>query len=541
MPWGPASAGDSDVSVELALKWTETGAPALDNAKKGLKDLGDAAEKTHESLGGRLAGAFARLENRAPMMAMRQLRRAIDELLVSSLAVHGPLGRLAASFATLGLVGPGALGITAVAGAFGEMTRGTIEWTKALDVSLEKLNLIVAAIRPGAASQFRVSALAQVIGGDEFEKGSAADLLNKQVAPQQPGMFTRMGSRIQGGARDLGNWLYGMSVPDSIHWRPFDPGGGDAEQAFDTQTAASQESLKLWRQLMKKDDAEQRRRQLLAKLTEDFTSTYGFGEAVPGLDMSNARLAGLVNRQRFAAHFYRPSAVGIDEAALIDYRANLEQPTFGTKLGLGKQGLRTGAFGEQTPLGMGEFGAQIKAILDGLRTPVEMLQLQIDALKHAMEGAGVATAEQVKALHLMERRRDYLKSSQKYGNIEAGIGAGFGALSDFRDGPRGVLSGLGGLAQTASTLKDANDLPLLGQFAGPIGIGAAVLTGLASLFGGGKAKVTIDGYTEDAIRQMAKVRGDPLTTQYIVIPANDPRAQMYERSRLEALGAVVRG
>lgn len=525
--------GADSTNVELLIKWAETGTDIPDRVRKAILDLKGAADQAHGSIGDRLGQAFSRLEKREPMMAVRQLRHAMDELLVASTGLHGPLGRIVATFSTLGLNGPLALGVVGIAAAFAEMGRSTVAWTNEMDASLAKLNTTVANLHQGSAQKFQVSTLAEILSGEELEKGSPADVLSRQIMPQQPSMFSRMGSRIQGALGAAGNWLYGMSVPDSVTWRPFSA-TGDVEQAYGTQGEAARTTVDQWRRMAKEDEADRIRAAQLAKIQQDQAANFAFGEAIPGLDMDNPRLRNMANRMRLAALHYVPGQIGTPERALLDgYTTDpLVAPRFGS----------SGIVGGKSRLGIDDagFGQTIKALLEGLRTPVEQLDLQIRSLKQAMEGAGIATKEEAHALDLLTRRRAYLASAQGYSNTNAMVTASFGFLGGMQQGGFGnIMGGVGGLATAASGLmKDG--LPLLGAYAGPIGVAGAVVTGLAALFSSGKAKVTIDNFTEEAIQKMKTLRGEPTTTQFIVIPAGDDRSTAYRLGRLTSRGVVAR-
>lgn len=106
--------------------------------RQSLVDLHGTSEQTAGSLGDRLSKAFQSLEEREPTMAVRRLHLAIEDLAISATGATGPLGRIATTFASLGL--GGAVGIATVAGfaAIGFEIKKILDFSGDLEKSLTK-------------------------------------------------------------------------------------------------------------------------------------------------------------------------------------------------------------------------------------------------------------------------------------------------------------------------------------------------------------------------------------------------------------------
>lgn len=101
--------------VEFLLKWSESGGQLPDKVKRDLDRMGQSTGQA-VSITDRLGQAFTRLERRQPTMFIRQFSTTIDGLAQSALGATGPIGRLGASFISLG---PGGIATTAAIAGLG--------------------------------------------------------------------------------------------------------------------------------------------------------------------------------------------------------------------------------------------------------------------------------------------------------------------------------------------------------------------------------------------------------------------------------------
>lgn len=108
-------------------------------------------------------------------------------------------------------------------------------------------------------------------------------------------------------------------------------------------------------------------------------------------------------------------------------------------------------------------------------------------------------------------------------------------------GARGAVTGAGGIAATLASLNDPKTgKALLGASAPWLSLASGVLSGIGSLFGGGsKPKVIITAFEEEAARQIKELRGEPATTQYIIL-GGDARGTQQQLARLSRLGVIQR-
>lgn len=103
-----------DDTVDLAVRWAESGQDVPARTVTGLRAIEAAAGGASAGVGDRLANAFARFEAREPTMVVRRTMFAFESLAASAIGASGPVGRLAATFALLG--GPeGAILIAGIA------------------------------------------------------------------------------------------------------------------------------------------------------------------------------------------------------------------------------------------------------------------------------------------------------------------------------------------------------------------------------------------------------------------------------------------
>lgn len=511
-----------DANVSISINWAETGTDIPEKAKKGLGELGGAAEKAGESVGGRLGSAFARLERREPTMAVRQLRVALDELILSTVGMTGPAGRLLATFAGLGLNGPLALiSIGALAAAYRIATTDTRELEKAHTDLAKAINAANAA-HAGRIGQFGQS----LYGG-----GEAPSFWHLLISDNDPGggMYSRRETVQQ-------------QLASSLELR--------GQQAAAGRNVGPTSELGKHIELLRHE---------LASLNIAIRGSTEEQKRLRGIAEANARF------EMWAADFRNPGILSGRAASLTgrrfdpfgqsfsSTRATDEIETYGfQRFGFGPRPQGQNLFERPGGPGLRPLGAPLSTdaaklgqeaaqIILSMRTPVEILRKELETLEAAMKADATAADGAAKAHDRLKKRLEFEESQEKYGNVRIGVQAAFDAINQVRKGGiSGILGGVGSLAESSTHLMDKDMLPLLGKYAGPVGIGAMVLSGLASLFSGGQAKVTVTDFEQQAISKLKTVRGDPLTRDIIVIAASDARGAMYDINRLAARGANPR-
>lgn len=182
------------VKIEFGVV-NETGAAnAAKRVRQELLNLKDGATATSGTLTDRLGAAFQRLERREPLLVMRQIRGAVDELALSAVGAAGPFGRLAFSLASLG-GGPILLGAIGGFAALALEVKTLVGFTDALEKSLFKAN----------------QQLAQVVGGGASRAFAALAASQRAEEPERPNIFLRafaaIGSRAGLGEGDLAEAL----------------------------------------------------------------------------------------------------------------------------------------------------------------------------------------------------------------------------------------------------------------------------------------------------------------------------------------------
>ena len=137
--------------IEFLLQWSEKGGNLPDKVKRDLDRMGRSGHDA-SSVTDRLGLAFERLEKREPTFAVRRIRMAVEDLSTTAIGATGPLGRLAASFASLIPGGTWTLAtIGGVAGLVVEFKK-LIGQGDAIEATLLKANQGFAAMAGGAAA-----------------------------------------------------------------------------------------------------------------------------------------------------------------------------------------------------------------------------------------------------------------------------------------------------------------------------------------------------------------------------------------------------
>lgn len=153
----------------------------------------------------------------------------------------------------------------------------------------------------------------------------------------------------------------------------------------------------------------------------------------------------------------------------------------------GSSGLRSNISG-----GVGELGDEARKILDGLRTPVEILQQRMVTLKGAFDAGELSQSQYEDGVKRLGDAMDAAskKSTQLAVSI---IGAVSGSIAALMSGgkPGSILSGLGGILSLVPGMQ----------------IPGAVISGIGSIIsaGDGASHVVVDSYSDTAVGQQRAI------------------------------------
>lgn len=532
----------SDTTATLELRWAEAGADVPKRARGELDELKKSAQGAAATLDERLTRAFTQAETRAPTFAVRRLRFAMDELAASAIGVTGPWGRVIASFGMLSFGGA----IAAVGGLVFEF-KTLLDYSDQLDKQLEKLNDRFASLGGAGSASL---AQARQIGATE---------------PEQPGWALRLFARLG----ELGNpkaWLHLAPEAGGANIM-----GGDLAEAIETGMASEQATLanaqqltidqfhrqhqqaikQHWSQLLRQtvttENPEQAVRELLGR-REQFTKL----GAEMGQEWAKALLAAIREEEDPSKAFHDLLAVKgtfdrMGGEAAREWKkawlAELQVPgaTLSTDRGPINARTITGPFGATTletrPYAFGGEGSAIVAAHKNLLAGVP--DFLTAARKSLFTGGRVEGSEKPGE---QADAREARNAEKIAGAIGHEIGPLIMLMAGAGGGARGAVAGLGGITGMLAGLEDPKSgKALLGHAAPWLTLTSGILSGVSALFGGHtKPKMIIDAYGAQAIEQMKELRGDPATTQFVVIGPVDGRAMMQTLNRLVRMGVLSR-
>lgn len=490
-------------TVQVAITASNnTALPELKKTEEAVVHLSTTAQGQIGGMG-RFSTALSRLERREPGMILRELRSEVVNLGASALGTTGPMGRLATS---MGFLLPGGLLTITAVGAFaaiGEGIKQTIDFTNTLDEQLRKVNDRFAALVPRAKQLQDLGDLQAVLG---LEGGPAA--LEKSLLPEQPGMFARALSRIQGLARAA-----------------FSPHGegaeGDVEQAFVNQTAAALKTVSLIIQRTSKQIAdettkqEQERQRVVLGAELQFAKASGASAA--RIEFLQEQLDALKDAADKLAGGMTTQIRLFGDLHEITAKVSAELPAISAAIA-------------HITVDLAGLGGLTKPAAALLPSDVDLKQLAL--LPGGLQGKALALANipKTRTAPSTTTGSGFMQFAEALPGILASMTGG--------GGPGGIVTGFGGALTSLSGVKS---LGLAGL--GPLGAALSVGGGLLSLFGGGgnKLHVTIDSYERQALDQMKELRADPATRDVILVNSNDPRLTLYQSGRLGRRDATSRG
>lgn len=505
MPWGPANAGDTNVDV--AVRWSEAGQEIPAKTAAQLKGIGQAAAGAGVEIGDRLSTAFARMEARSPAMMMRRISMAVEELGASAIGAQGPWGRL-----LMAVGGLSNLGVVASVAAIGLEVKTLTEYAGELERTLVKVNTEFAGLGGAGSTQLRGI---EALGTRE---------------PEQPGMFGRLVARL-GTIGQLAFTAHGDESDVGDQQAAIEEGMAAQQATFDTAGNL------MMRQFHKRaDDARHRHaeQQRTAAVTGRHDELKRIGLEEPDRAIHDL----LANRQRFQS-LGAEAAAEWAKAFLDAVKASGIGPTL-------REGFQPGVLGGGTRYG---FQPRAGTPIRGLDMPSfgafgpEPDRKTFAGIEHGPAGLTFADINRPsrhfdadpRAAQVAERNAERMGTvlARELGPLIVMMSGG---------GARAAVGGLSAITGTMADLRDAKGAKLLGTAAGPLAIASGLLGGLTALLGGGgqKPKVIITAFEEQAARQIKELRGEPLTTQIIVIGAVDMRQTQQALSRLQRLGVITR-
>ncbi len=511
-----------------------------------------------EAATNRLGLAFERLERREPTMVLRRSALAMESLAASSLGMAGPLGRLAATapllFGTTGFLAVGVIG--AVGGAFKALADHTAAFGAALDKlgdSMERAQLGPRADLAGRLGEMRKQ-MGELTKPGFLERaftGVNQFLTGGIMAPvtQGLGVTTVFGQAAQGEAAARGiERSRQQQVIDALV----------AENQLKLVAARNQELLRVVDLRLGIEKLSLGIHPTADQLLNLTTQQKLYANALSNLDpITKATINTLIGLE--AQETRRNARLREQEMALATSLASGLQLPFDLGRMIVRHPLeptfappRFGAppplpsavptIGPPAPRGFPTFGAapqlfrpedpfkNLEQILERLRTPIQRLQDE-EALLGRARDAGLISAERYRdAIHNIDEEMKKLKDAKDFAAAAGYISGAFSLIraAGGGGGPAGILEGVGGLTSLAA--KSQPQLAVVG----------ALLSGIGGLIGQGQQqKVIISSYTEQAMAQMKEVRGDPLTTQ-VVLLGPDPRGMMYALARLARRDASPR-
>lgn len=506
MPWGPANAGDTNVDV--AVRWSEAGQEIPAKTAAQLKGLGQAAAGAGVEIGDRLSTAFARLEARSPAMMMRRISMAVEELGASAIGAQGPWGRLLMAFGGLSN-----LGIVASVAAIGLEVKTLTEYAGELERTLVKVNTEFAGLGGAGSTQLRGI---EALGTRE---------------PEQPGMFGRLIARL-GTIGQLAFTAHGDESDVGDQQAAIEEGMAAQQATFDTAGNL------MMRQFHKRaDDVRHRHaeQQRSAAVTARHAELSRIGLEAPDRAIHDL----LANRQRFQS-LGAEAAAEWAKAFLDAVKASGLGPTL-------RAGFQPGFLGGGTRFA---FSSSDGSPVRGLgETPTfgafgpEADRKTFAGIDHGPAGLTFADIDRPSRRFDADPRaaQNAERNAERMGTVLAReLGPLIVMMSG--GGARAAVGGLSAITGTMASLRDAKGAAVLGSATGPLSIASGLLGGLTALLGGGgqKPKVIITAFEEQAARQIKELRGEPLTTQIIVIGAVDMRQTQQALARLVRLGVITR-
>ncbi len=528
-----------DTSVDIVVRWSEAGQNIPEKTAAGLRGIKAAAGEAAPAIGDRMSQAFARLEAREPTMVLRRARFAIEELTASAIGSTGPVGRLGASIAMLG----GATATVAIAGFAGIAleVKGLLEFNDKLDKQLQGLNTKFATLGGTMAVTLR-----------QIET-------MRQTEVEQPGFLMRFAARV--------GTLGSSSLSPLGVLRPEESGQGDLNQAIQEGFAAQMATQANARVLTDRQlDLQRRERnqQATGRLLHHITAG-GTPEALRALVGRRDDLLklGAESANLWAKAFLDTVREEDPQKQLRDLLA--QHGVFERLGGNAFQEWRKGWIAASSAADMGvtqrhqmttaEIATASRTgplgqALPGLRTfdfrgPGEAF-LAAHAAQPTFDTFGLhrPLTDRPFGDEKAERRIDQ-QEERNAGRIAMALGRELGPLiaAFSGGGARGAIAGAGGIAGTLSSLSDPRTgNALLGTAAPYLSLASGVLSGVSQLFGGGgqKPKVIITAFEEQAAQQIKELRGEPLTTQVIVIGAVDMRMVQQKLGELNRLGVLTR-
>lgn len=517
----------SDTDVELAVRWTEAGQNIPDKTVAGLQKIKGAAGEAAPAIGDRMSQAFARLEAREPTMVLRRARMAIEEMAMSAVGATGPLGRLGATMALMG--GPTTLGLVAGFAAVGLEVKSLLEFNDKLDKQLVGLNTKFATLGGSISVALRqMEAMRQT----DVEQPSWVIRLLARIGEPLPGMESDLGTAVETGfAAQMATQANTRALMDRQLDRQREERNqqatarllhhitaGPTPQALqaligqrDNLIHLGAESGKMWAKAfldtVRQEDPQKQLRDLLAQ--------HGTFERLGGEALQDWN-KGWLAASAGAAPGLTPRTPLHLAPRSRQFQQELPQlQTFALGGGLGEAvlgahadlSLNAPAFGRSHPIGT--------------------------MPRHPIEGS---ERNEARIDQQNERNAERMATviGREIGPIIALMAGG---------GARGAVAGLAGISGTLASLNDPRTgKALLGAAAPELSLASGVLSGLTSLLGGGgqKPKFIIASYEAEALRQMKDVRGEPLTTQVIVVGAVDMRQVQQALSRLNRIGIIPR-
>lgn len=514
----------SDTDVELAVRWTEAGANIPAKTAAGLQGIKTAAGEAAPAVGDRMSQAFARLEAREPTMVLRRSRMAIEEMALSAVGAQGPMARMAASFALLG----GAEGLAALGaiGAIGFEIKTLVGLNDELEKSLVKSNTQFAQMVGGVASlRAKMAELAvqakevhdtmtdpgfveriKILmtggaGATTFVQGQlsqTATLQNEQALAAQQISRTREEAQLRattGLLRHISAEPTGKAIRDLI---------GRRDDLVKLGDEAAQAWAKAFLGAVRHEDPQQQLKDLLGQ--------HGVFEKLGGEAFREFQAAWLA-----ASAAAAPGLTPHRQLSTAEFMQRTKPGELGPAL---------------TPLSTFDLrGPGELALAAGRSFTAPAFGSQFHPLTNRPEGSekpGEAADRNA------ERNAEKMASvlGRELGPLIAAFSGG---------GARGAIGGAGAITGTLASLNDPKGNALLGTAAPYLSLASGVLSGISSLFGGGqKPKVIITAFEDAALREMKQLRGEPLTTQVIVVGAVDMRNVQQALSRLNKLGIIPR-
>lgn len=549
-----------------------------DAAKRGLGPGADAIGH----FGDRFENAFERLEKREPTLLLRRVQLAMEEMGASAVGVEGPMGRLIASMA---LMAPGSeigFGIVAGLGAVAGEIHSVLDFTNSLDSALERLNMKFAATVKGAGDILTTGQLGEALSpGATKEQEQAAGL------PEQPGLFARFASRIQGIAQAAfsahGTEQGAMGDVEAAFVRQMESALNTINQNITRKTtererAQDEERMKRAEEAnapLDRLNAEIRRLGLgsdplgsqLAKVNGQVEQAMIALNMADGprkdeildllkrkdqLEINNAlekeRLAALTRENEvLKLHGFAPLATGTREeqearaAALAVALPGRGAEPVGPHLGglppllpeilRGHRGTEGGImFGAGGVGGAAPAPAEentIPAIMQGVGgqfgNPLERTGGLAGATDQAMKQANDINTRNTEATQSLTAQMELLLAG--ISQLAAGVRGG---------GPGGFITGLGGLAKEAGGIKGLEALS-------PIGTELSLAGGAISLFSGlfhHEQKVTITRIEDEALQKVKEVLQLPRDVSVVVVGGANPRDTKFALDRFAAKGGV---